>query len=68
MELTKDTLIRDVLEFGDPEKIVEVLQRDFGMHCIGCALAHGETLEDAAAVHGVTPDVVIDAIKKVCEE
>lgn len=68
MELTKDTMIRDVLEYGDPEKIVEVLQRDFGMHCIGCALAHGETLEDAAAVHGVSPDVVIAAIKKVCED
>ena len=67
MELTKDTLIGDVLELGDPEKIVAVLQ-SFGMHCIGCALAHGETIEDAAAVHGVSPEVIIDAIKKVCED
>ncbi len=65
MELTKDTLIKDVLAFGDPEAIVDVLQ-SYGMHCIGCALAHGETLEDAAAVHGVNPDEIIAKIKEVC--
>ena len=65
MELTKDTLIKDVLTFGDPEAIEDVLQ-SYGMHCIGCALAHGETLEDAAAVHGVNPDEIIAKIKEVC--
>lgn len=24
-----------------------------GMHCLGCAVAHGETLEQAADVHGL---------------
>ena len=67
MELSKDTLIKDVLEYGDPEAIVDVLQ-GYGMHCIGCALAHGETLEDAAAVHGVNPDEIIAKIKEVCDK
>ena len=26
-----------------------------GMHCIGCLAAAGETLEEAAAVHGLDP-------------
>ena len=24
----------------------------YGMHCLGCALAHGETVGEAAEVHG----------------
>ena len=67
MELNKDTLIRDVIEYGNPEAIVEVLM-SYGMHCIGCAMAHGETLEDAAAVHGVDPDEIIAKIKEVCDK
>ena len=27
-----------------------------GMHCMGCAMASGETLEEACAAHGVDPD------------
>ncbi len=27
-----------------------------GMHCLGCAMAHGETLEQACAVHGIDVD------------
>lgn len=33
----------------------EILQ-SFGMHCLGCAMARGETIEEAAAVHGVAID------------
>lgn len=33
-------------------KAGEILQ-SMGMHCIGCAMARGETIEEAASVHGV---------------
>ena len=34
-----------------------------GMHCLGCAMASGETLEQACAVHGVDPDEFIEELK-----
>ncbi len=58
--ITKDMLIIDILSKGDPDKLAEVLQNS-GMHCLHCMLAHGETLEQAAAVHGIDAD-------KLCEE
>ncbi|MEG1529504.1 MAG: DUF1858 domain-containing protein, partial [Clostridia bacterium] len=42
-------LIIDILKQGDPDKLAQILQ-DSGMHCLHCLLAHGETLEEAAAV------------------
>ncbi len=47
--ITKDTLIAECLEMNPnaPEILLAA-----GMHCFGCALAHGETIEQAVAVHG----------------
>lgn len=51
--------------------IAEVLQTDpsianilfeTGMHCIGCLMASGESLEEAAYVHGVDPTALITRI------
>ena len=50
--ITKDTLIIDALNIGNPEKVARVLQ-EAGLHCLGCALAHQETVGDIAIVHGV---------------
>ena len=33
-----------------------------GMHCLGCAMAHGETLEQACAVHGIDVDELAQKI------
>ena len=30
-----------------------------GMHCLGCDMAHGETVEEAAAVHGQDPEALV---------
>ena len=48
-KITKDTLIADCLQINP--KAPEILL-SAGMHCFGCALAHGETVEQAVAVHG----------------
>ena len=47
-KITKDTLIADCLELNPnaPEILMAA-----GMHCFGCAMAHGETIEQAVAVH-----------------
>ena len=35
---------------------------DAGMHCLGCPSAQGETLEEAAMVHGMDIDALMDKI------
>jgi hybrid cluster-associated redox disulfide protein len=39
----------------------KVLQQ-FGMHCIGCAVASGESLEDAAKVHDIDIHKLLTAL------
>ena len=45
----------------DPE-ISQVLM-SIGMHCIGCPSAARETLEQAAEVHGMDADDLVEDIK-----
>ena len=59
--ITKDILIIDVLKQGDPDKLAAVLQES-GMHCLHCMLAHGETIEEAAAVHGIDVDALVEKL------
>lgn len=63
MKITKDMLIGDVIQQGNSQAIAEVLF-GMGMHCLGCAIAHGETIEDAAAVHGVDVDDLVDKLNE----
>ena len=35
-----------------------------GMHCIGCPSAQGESLEDAAMVHGLDADILVNRINE----
>ena len=57
--ITKDMLIGDVVRTY-PE-VGEVLLR-FGMHCIGCMAARGESIADACAVHGIDPEELLEAL------
>jgi hybrid cluster-associated redox disulfide protein len=50
MALTADSTIYDLLK-EKPES-AEVLFK-FGMGCVGCAIARGETIREAAIVHGI---------------
>ena len=46
-KITADTKIFDALEINP--KAGEILM-NYGMHCLGCALAHGETVGEAAEI------------------
>ena len=35
---------------------------EVGMHCLGCPASQMETLEEAAAVHGLNPDLLVEKI------
>lgn len=57
--------------------IREVLMRDantapiffeFGMHCIGCPSASGETLEEASLVHGIDVDELVGRLNEFLGE
>ncbi len=59
MEITKDMLIGELIR-KKPEA-VETLMR-FGMGCIGCPSSQMESLEEAAMVHGLNIDKLMEAL------
>ena len=62
--ITKDMLIIDILNQDKANELSQVLV-DAGMHCLGCLAAHGETLEQAAAVHGIDADELVAKLNAV---
>lgn len=58
-EITKETLIGEALRMK-PE-IAPVLM-GMGMHCLGCPASQGESLEEAALVHGMDVDELMKEI------
>lgn len=61
MAITKDMVIREVL-MEKPEA-AEILMA-YGMGCVGCPGAQMESLEEAAAVHGMNLDDLMTALNK----
>ena len=53
--VTKDMTIGELLSLN--QSIAPILQRS-GMHCIGRPSSQNETLEEAAAVHGLDADIL----------
>ena len=60
-KITENTLIADCLELNP--NAAEILL-SAGMHCFGCALAHGETIEQAVAVHGEDLDALLEKLNE----
>mgnify|MGYP002431232352 CR=1 FL=1 len=59
MEVTKDTIIGDILDFdGETAKFF----LEIGMHCLGCPASRGESIERACAVHGTDADELVGKI------
>ena len=60
MDITKDTLIGDVIGMF-PEAMPAF--QEIGMHCVGCAMSSGETIEQACYVHGIDPEAFLDMLE-----
>ena len=67
-KITKDMTIGEILNIN--MNLAGVLMAG-GMHCVGCPSSQGETLEEAAMVHGIDPDLLltrlnafVDALEK----
>lgn len=61
MEITKESIMGDMLEF---DRGIAVVLMEAGMHCVGCPASVGESLEEACQVHGLDADEVLANIKK----
>lgn len=61
MEITKDMFIGELIR-KKPEA-VEILM-SFGMGCVGCPSSQMESLEEAAMVHGLDLDKLMEALNK----
>ena len=59
MEITKDTIIGDILDIA-PE--CAPLFLEIGLHCLGCPSARGESIEMACEVHGVDADELVQKL------
>ena len=57
--ITKDTTIGEAIQYD--AGIVSILM-GAGMHCVGCPSSAGETLEEAAMVHGMDADLLVQQI------
>lgn len=58
-KVKKEMVIADMLQI-DPG-IAAVLMAS-GMHCVGCPSAQGESLEEAAMVHGLDADELVENV------
>lgn len=65
MAVTKQTLIGDLLRSTDNLEAVASVLTGIGMHCLGCPSSQMESIEQAAAVHGVDADALVKAINEV---
>ena len=61
-ELTKNMSIAEALKLKP--QIAPILMSK-GMHCLGCVIAQGETIEQAAEVHGLSADELINELNEV---
>lgn len=64
MKITKDMTIAQVLR-AYPQT-ADVF-RNYGMHCLSWPGATGESVEQAAMVHGFDADQILDDLNKVAQ-
>ena len=63
----KKVVIKKTMNIGELMRLdpnVAPVLMGFGLHCFGCPMSQMETLEEAAAVHGVDVDVILEKINE----
>ena len=59
MEITKQTTMGEMIEY---DRGIAVILMEAGMHCVGCPSSQSETIEQAADVHGLDADDLLEDI------
>ncbi len=57
--INKDTTIGELLQ--ENANVAPILM-EMGMHCLGCPSAQAESIGEAAMVHGIDPEVIVEKI------
>lgn len=60
--VNKSTMIGELLQID--ENVAPILL-NIGMHCLGCPSSQMETIEQAAMVHGIEPQELVDRLNDV---
>ena len=63
-QVNKSTMIGELLQID--ENIAPILL-NIGMHCLGCPSSQMETIEEAALVHGIEPDLLVARVNAFVE-
>ena len=58
-QVSKDMLIGELIRL-DPN-VAPILMRA-GMHCLGCPASQGESIAEAAMVHGIDAELLMEKI------
>ena len=58
-QVSKDTRIGELLEIF-PESAPILME--IGMHCLGCPASQMESIEEAAMVHGIDSELLVEKI------
>ena len=61
MKITKDTMLSEILMMKPGS--AQILM-SYGMACLGCPAAQMETLEQAAMVHGIDLEKLLEDLNK----
>ena len=61
MKISKKSKIREMMEKNP--KTIQVFQK-YGMQCMGCSAAFLETVEEAAQVHNIDLNLLIEDLNK----
>lgn len=59
--ITGDMILGDVIRLK-PRTLGTLMS--FGLGCIGCPVSQLETIEEAAMVHGIEPDFLLEQLNK----
>ena len=65
MTITKDMTIYEIMKLDSG---CAPIFYGFGMHCLGCPISSGETLEQAAAAHGIDIDMLVEELTNYFED
>ena len=66
-QITKDTIIADLLKTDIAEEAVPLL-KSIGMHCLGCVMASRETLGEACQAHNVDTDDIVSKLTALLKQ
>ena len=61
-KITKDMLIGEVVE---KHPVAAQIMMEKGLHCIGCHVAHYETIEQGCLSHGITEEEIDKMVEEI---